>query len=107
MGSDMKLQIWDAAGHEDLGRFRQIAYAETDCFLICFDLTQRHSLANACQKWLKEVKQTAKTTPCILVGTKHDVWVKQKKPGVTNAEIEAEARKYGFQGFIICCAKER
>ena len=47
-GSEVKLQIWDTAGHEDLGRLRPIAYANTDCFIICFSLMQRNSLENAC-----------------------------------------------------------
>ena len=33
------LRVQDTAGHEDLGRLRPIAYSNTDCFVICFDLT--------------------------------------------------------------------
>ncbi len=72
-GSEVKLQIWDTAGHEDLGRLRPIAYANTDCFIICFSLMQRNSLENACKKWISEVKTCARACPCILVGTKLDL----------------------------------
>ena len=72
-GRLVKLQIWDTAGHDDLGRLRPIAYAGTKCFIICFSLMQRNSLNNACKKWMSEVKTTARTCPCILVGTKLDL----------------------------------
>ena len=72
-GAEIKLQIWDTAGHEDLGRLRPIAYTNTDCFLVCFSLVDKNSLKQACTKWIAEVKATAKSCPCILVGTKMDL----------------------------------
>ena len=114
-GSEVKLQIWDTAGHDDLGRLRPIAYANTDCFMICFSLMQRDSLHNACQKWVSEVKTCAKACPCILVGTKLDLReeleqngdVEKLKDCVTTEEIEAAAKKHAFQGFVECSAKEK
>ena len=47
-GKDVKLQIWDTAGHDDLGGLRPIAYANTDCFMVCFSMTSKESLRNAC-----------------------------------------------------------
>ena len=114
-GSEVKLQIWDTAGHDDLGRLRPIAYANTDGFVICFDLTKRNSLDNACRKWISEVKTTARSCPCILVGTKLDLREELERSGdearlrecVTNAEIQAAAERYAFQGFVVCSAKEK
>ena len=114
-GSEIKLQIWDTAGHDDLGRLRPIAYSNTDCFIICFSLMHKNSLENACQKWVAEVKTTATLCPCILVGTKLDLREELERSGdearlrecVTNAEIEAAAKKYAFQGFVVCSAKEK
>lgn len=114
-GSEIKLQIWDTAGHDDLGRLRPIAYSNTDCFIICFSLMHKNSLENACQKWVAEVKTTASLCPCILVGTKLDLREELERSGdearlrecVTNAEIEAAAKKYAFQGFVVCSAKEK
>ena len=114
-GSEVKLQIWDTAGHDDLGRLRPIAYANTDCFIICFSLMQKNSLENACKKWISEVKTTARSCPCILVGTKLDLREELERSGdeaklrecVTNAEIEQAAKKYAFQGFVVCSAKEK
>ena len=112
-GSEVKLQIWDTAGHEDLGRLRPIAYANTDCFIICFSLMQRNSLENACQKWISEVKTTARACPCILVGTKLDLREEIERSGdeaklrecVSDREIEQAAKKYAFQGYLTCSAK--
>ena len=42
--AEINLQIWDTAGHEDLGRLRPIAYNGADCFLVCFSLVDRQSL---------------------------------------------------------------
>lgn len=113
-GQEVKLQIWDTAGHEDLGRLRPIAYARTDCFIICFSLMQRDSLKNACEKWFNEVKMTAKTAPCILVGTKLDLRDEKERSGdpeeiakcVSDKEIEEAAKNYVFQGYVKCSAKE-
>ena len=114
-GCEVKLQIWDTAGHEDLGRLRPIAYANTDCFIVCFSLMQRNSLENACKKWISEVKTTARACPCILVGTKLDLREELERNGdetklrecVTSEEIEQAAKKYAFQGFVECSAKEK
>ena len=109
------MQIWDTAGHEDLGRLRPIAYANTDCFIICFSLMQPSTLEQACKKWISEVKTTARACPCILVGTKLDLREELERQGdeaklrdtVSNADIEAAAKKYAFQGFVMCSAKEK
>ena len=98
-GAEIKLQIWDTAGHEDLGRLRPIAYTNTDCFLVCFSLVDKNSLKQACTKWIAEVKATAKSCPCILVGTKMDLRDEREqendpakmKDVVTSAELKQYA----------------
>ena len=95
----IQLQIWDTAGHEDLGRLRPIAYTNTDCFLVCFSLVDKNSLKQACTKWIAEVKATAKSCPCILVGTKMDLRDEREqendpakmKDVVTSAELKQYA----------------
>ena len=92
-----------------------LIYANTDCFIICFSLMQRNSLENACLKWISEVKTTARACPCILVGTKLDLREELEKNGdteglkncVSDAEIEEAARKYAFQSYVSCSAKEK
>ena len=114
-GKDVKLQIWDTAGHDDLGGLRPIAYANTDCFIICFSMTSKDSLMNACNKWITEVKTTARQCPCILVGTKLDLRDAAERSGdqdkinecVSNEEIKEAARKHAFQAFVVSSAKEK
>ena len=72
-GKEIELTIYDTAGHDDLASIRPIAYANTDCFIICYSVNDRNSFHNAKTKWLGEVKSCAQTAPCILVGTKTDL----------------------------------
>jgi len=120
-GKEVKLQIWDTAGHDDLGRLRPIAFVNTDCFLICFSLIDRNSLKRACTKWVAEVKATAKNCPIVLVGTKLDLREEREERAretsskaeqekmlaecVTTDEARREARDARFQGYVECSAK--
>ena len=114
-GAEIKLQIWDTAGHEDLGRLRPIAYTNTDCFIVCFSLVDKNSLKQACTKWIAEVKATAKSCPCILVGTKMDLRDEREQEGdpakmkdvVTHEELKQWASQYNFQGTVECSAKDK
>ena len=120
-GAEVQLSIWDTAGHDDLGRLRPIAFANTDCFLICFSLMDRNSLKRAVSKWIAEVKATAKACPCVLVGTKLDLREERERQAresstnsaaimadcVSTEEAQKEARDARFQGYVECSAKER
>ena len=114
-GAEIKLQIWDTAGHEDLGRLRPIAYTGTDCFLVCFSLVDKNSLKQACTKWIAEVKASAKDCPCVLVGTKLDLREEIEQGGdpdkikncVTTEEMKQWAADYSFSATIECSAKEK
>lgn len=123
-GAEVQLSIWDTAGHDDLGRLRPIAFANTDCFLICFSLMDKSSLERAVTKWIAEVKATAKACPCVLVGTKLDLreqlerQARESSQGnqeamdkmmancVTTEQAQKEARDARFQGYVECSAKE-
>ena len=72
-GAEIKLQIWKTASSEDLWKLEPVVDSNTDCFLVCFSLVDKNSLKQACTKWLAELKATAKSCPCILVGTKMDL----------------------------------
>ena len=123
-GAEVQLSIWDTAGHDDLGRLRPIAFANTDCFLICFSLMDKNSLQRAVTKWIAEVKSTAKSCPCVLVGTKLDLREEREKQAresngnqaaidrimadcVSTEQAQKEARDARFQGYVECSAKER
>jgi GTPase SAR1 family protein len=52
----MTLNIWDNAGQEDYAELRQLSYAETNIFLLFFDVTNRASFANVTSKWYPEIQ---------------------------------------------------
>ena len=72
-GTEVKLQIFDTAGHDDLSRIRPIAFTGADCFLICYAINDRNSFRNAYTKWMQEVKSASRKAPVMLVGTKSDL----------------------------------
>ena len=98
-----------------MGRLRPIAYTNTDCFIVCFSLVDKNSLKQACTKWIAEVKATAKSCPCILVGTKMDLREDREREGdaaklkdcVTTEELKSWCSQYNFQGFVECSAKDK
>merc|ERR1712166_915357 len=51
------LEIWDTAGQEALGSLRKCSYAESDIFLLAYDMCDADSLAAVSQEWLSEVKE--------------------------------------------------
>ena len=117
-GKVFELTVRDTAGHDDLGRLRPIAYINTDCFVICFDLTQPETLDRARTWWLAEAKCTVKQAPCILVGCKLDLreYIEKEAAESGNTQrlqncISKEllimtAKKCGFEGYFECSAKE-
>ena len=114
-GAEIKLQIWDTAGHDDLGKLRPIAYTGTDCFIVCFSLVDKNSLKEACTKWIAEVKATAKDCPCVLVGTKLDLREEIEQSGdeekikncVSTEDMKQWAADYSFSATMECSAKEK
>ena len=53
---------------------RPVSYAGADVFIVCFSIDEPQSLDNACDKWLKELAESApKNVARILVGTKCDL----------------------------------
>merc|ERR1719420_151565 len=69
-GRPLTLGLWDTAGQEDYDRLRPLSYPQTDCFILCFSVTNRASFANAQSKWADELRHHAPRTPFLLVGTK-------------------------------------
>ena len=68
-----QLSLWDTAGQEDYDRLRPLSYPNTDCFIVCYDTTNRTSLSNVEKKWLPELQKYCPEAPIVLVGTKSDM----------------------------------
>merc|ERR1712098_748985 len=72
-GRVINLGLWDTAGQEDYDRLRPLSYPQTDVFLVCFSVESPTTYENVKEKWIKEVRHHAPTTPVLLVGTKIDL----------------------------------
>ena len=73
-GKEVALQIWGIGGQDEYKATRPIAYKDTDCFVVCFSLTDKESLENACERWNKELNSFGpRNCPQILCGTKKDL----------------------------------
>ncbi|XP_046584569.1 rho-related protein racA-like isoform X1 [Haliotis rubra] len=72
-GEPVTLGLWDTAGQEDYDHLRSLAYGQTDVFLLCFDVKNRQSLENICNKWYPEVEKYCRHTATVLVGCKADL----------------------------------
>ena len=89
---NMKLQVWDTAGHQ---RFRSIIksyYRNAHAIAIVFDLTTRSSFNNV-EEWIDEMKEI---NDCyrILVGTKSDL---KHAREVEETEINEICKKYDMK----------
>ena len=85
---------------------------------MCFLGSQRNGFVEVIKlsdKWIAEVKATAKSCPCILVGTKADLRDEREREGdpaklkdvVTHEEMKQWASQYNFQGMVESSAKEK
>jgi GTPase SAR1 family protein len=46
---------WDTAGGEDYWRLRFLAYPQTDCFILCFDISKPDQLEYIYTEWYGSV----------------------------------------------------
>jgi small GTP-binding protein len=50
------VKLIDTAGQEEYERVRKLFYQEANCFILCYDISNRPSFSNIEQKWLPELK---------------------------------------------------
>lgn len=100
------IQLWDTAGQEDLCNIRQLSYANTDVFIICFSIDNRTSFDNVRNVWIPELKKSNPNPVVLLVGTKTDIRSNQNKDSCL-AEIDGERLKteIGAFAYVECSAK--
>merc|ERR1712216_483181 len=53
---ESELEVWDTAGDIRFHALRQMAYANTDVFVLVFDLTKLESLERLESFWLPEIR---------------------------------------------------
>ena len=65
------IKLIDTAGQEEYERVRKLFYKDADCFILCYDISNRISFTNIRQKWVPELRTIDSwPIPVILVGTK-------------------------------------
>lgn len=122
------VKLIDTAGQEEYERVRKLFYKEANCFILCYDVSNRTSYMNITQKWIPELKEIDRwPIPIVLVGkkfcfshyrrrkhpfassllaTKTDLRRNTHKPMVSTEEGEDLSRRIYANRFIECSAKE-
>jgi small GTP-binding protein len=70
--SEIRIQIWDASGHE---RFKSLIanyYRQMDCVVIVCDMTNRYSLGSV-RRWFNDYSSHAHTDNVFLIANKVDM----------------------------------
>lgn len=97
---DIKIHIWDTAGHEAFRSITRSYYRDAAGAILVFDVTQRETFYHL-KSWLEEICQMTRNTSIILVGNKSDLTYKRQ---VSTEEGQMFARKHGMK-FIETSAK--
>ena len=72
-GQSIHFSLWDISSLRGYKKIRQLSYALTHVFVICFSLISPTSLEKVKNKWLPELKEFCPEAPYILVGTKSNL----------------------------------
>ncbi|NIQ07851.1 MAG: GTP-binding protein [Candidatus Korarchaeota archaeon] len=98
----VNLQIWDLGGQ---ARFEQILpsyFRGSNGSLVLFDLTRRETLKSI-SRWLKKVRNTAKSPTSILIGNKADL---ESLRSIDRSEAKTIQKKLGLEAYLETSAKE-
>ena len=98
----VKIQIWDTAGHEAFQSITRTYYRGAVGALLVYDITNKQTFQH-CENWLKEIKENGdKDVTIILVGNKSDL---EKERQVSKEDAEKFAEMNGLI-FLETSAKE-
>ena len=105
--------LWDSAGQEDYQAMRQLSYANTDVFLLCFSCISPTSFKHV-DRWVKEIRDFDADATIVIACTKVDSLQSQEtmqmlrehnvKP-ISTTDLHAMKTKYPTIPFIECSAK--
>jgi small GTP-binding protein len=94
--------LQDTAGQEEFDKLRQLAYKETDVFVLCYSVDDVNSWDNVKEKWAPELKRCCPRAKLILAGTKSDLVSKRV---VSEKDGTRLAKQIKADGFIENSAK--
>jgi small GTP-binding protein len=112
-GEKSHLILYDTAGQEEYESLRLLSYTNANVFLLVFSLESPSSFENIARKWLKEVRATKPSTPCIIIGAKSDlredegVIAELKSLGksiLSKEEYEKQSYEMGAVKYLECSA---
>ncbi|KAL7721305.1 Rho family GTPase [Entamoeba marina] len=114
-GKTIQMNLWDTSGSDDLDEMRPLSYPDTDCFMICFSISEEESFERIKTKWYTEIKDNCgRDDPrIIIVGTKSDfrenkktieTLEKQGKRLVSKDAVSAMAKEIKASGYKECSA---
>ena len=89
-GNSIKLSIWDIAGQERFGAFRDTFYRGAKVVALVYDLMNQATLDNL-PRWHTGVAQICPTARFVVAGNKRDLGCK-----VMREQVEEWARSMGF-----------
>lgn len=111
--TQISLEMWDSAGHEDYERVRHLIYQpKTDVVILCFSLVSPKSLENIENIWVPEIKQYCPNTPYVLAGLKSDLrdefdenskeFISKGMEKITKAKGEEMKQKINAFSYVEC-----
>ncbi len=99
----IKASIWDTAGKERYARITQHAYKDTDCIILCYDITYEDSFISCKERWEEEIENSCNKDPfIILCGTKQDLVTKRKITQERAKELAAHFANLDFIKGAVC-----
>lgn len=87
-GATFKLSIWDVAGQERFGSFRDTFYLGARALALVYDVTEPDSFTNL-ERWRSEIRSIVPDAPMVLLANKIDLPAR-----VPAAEGRRWARRY-------------
>ncbi|XP_006821070.1 rho-related GTP-binding protein RhoN-like [Saccoglossus kowalevskii] len=109
------LSLWDTSGCTEYDNVRPLSYTETDCVVVCYDISVPESLDNVVDKWFPEVRRCGSAgIPIILVGCKMDLrndihtiteLAQKRQITLTHEKGIQVAKQIGAAAFVECSAK--
>ncbi|EFC35846.1 rho family small GTPase, partial [Naegleria gruberi] len=63
---EVSIGLWDTAGQEDYDKLRPLSYPGTNCFIVCYAVTNQASYENVEAKWYPELQKNCPDAPIIL-----------------------------------------
>ena len=71
-GATFKLSIWDVAGQERFGSFRDTFYLGARALALVYDVTSAESFTNL-ERWRSEIRGIVPAAPMVLIANKIDL----------------------------------